>query len=48
MPKVLEVKKLVSVLATSTLMTGARKKALEYISCIHYPFQFKDINETQV
>ena len=37
----LKVKKLVSVLATSTLMTGPRKKTLEYIFCIYYPVQFK-------
>ena len=34
-------KKLVSVLATSTLMTGTREKALEYVPCIHYLVQFK-------
>ena len=28
-------------------MTGARKEALERISCIHYAVQFKNINETQ-
>ena len=48
MPKALEVKKLVLVLATSTSMTGARKEALECVPCIHYLVQFKDTNETQV
>ena len=32
---------LVSVLATSTPVTGAREEALERIPCIHYPVQFK-------
>ena len=37
------VKKLVLVLATSTLMTGAREEALKHIPCIHYPVQLKDM-----
>ena len=42
-------KKLVSVLATSTSITGAREKALERIPCIHYPVQFKkNTDKTQV
>ena len=48
MPKAWEVKKLVSVLATFTSMTGAREEALECIFCIHYPVQFKNMNKTQV
>ena len=41
-------KKLVSVSATSTLETGAREEALERVSCIHYPIQFKkDKNQMQ-
>ena len=44
----MEVKKLVLVLATSTLMTGTREKALECIPYIYYSVQFKDRNETQV
>ena len=40
-------KKLVSVLATSTSVTDARKEALEHVSYIHYPIQFKK-NKTQV
>ena len=51
MLKVSEAKKLVSVLATSTLMTGAREKALilERVPCIHYPIQSKkNANKTQV
>ena len=47
--KVSKVKKLVLVLATSILITGAREKALEYVSCIYYPVQFKkDTNKTQM
>ena len=45
-------KKLVSVLATSSLVTETSKKddvVLERIACIHYPVQFrKDANKTQV
>ena len=40
MSKALEAKKLVSVLATSTLTTRAGKEALESVSCIYYPVQF--------
>ena len=29
-------------------MVGAKKKALENVSCIHYPVQFKSTNKTQV
>ena len=29
-------------------MTGAREEALERVSCIHYPVQFKDTKEAQV
>ena len=39
------VKKLVLVLATSTSMTGASEKALERVSCIYYPVQFKDTDK---
>ena len=46
---VLEVKKLVLVSAASMSMTGARKKALEYIPYIYYSVQFKkNINKVQV
>ena len=38
-------KKLVSVLVTSTLMTGAREEVLEYVLYIHYPVQFKDTDK---
>ena len=41
-------KKLVSVLATSTLMIGARKEALKRVPCIHYLVQFKDTDKTPV
>ena len=34
-------KKLVSILATSTSVIGARNEALKRVSCIHYPVQFK-------
>ena len=48
MPVALEVEKLVLVLATSTSMTGPRKKALKRVSCIDYLIQFKkDIAEVQ-
>ena len=40
-------KKLVLVSATSTSVTGARKEALERVSCIHYPVEFKK-DKTQV
>ena len=44
----LKAKKLVSVSATSTSMTGPKKKALECIFCIYYPIQSKkDIVEVQ-
>ena len=43
-----EVKKLVSVSRTSTSMAGTREETLECVSCIHYPVQFKGMNETQV
>ena len=29
-------------------MTGTRKEALERVPRIHYPIQFKSLNETQV
>ena len=48
MPRASEVKKLVSILATSTSITGAREEALERVSCIHYLVQFKGTNKTQV
>ena len=41
-------KKLVSVLATSTSVTGAREKALERVPCIHYLVQFKDTDRAPV
>ena len=47
MSRVKETKKLVSVLATSTLTTGTREKALECIPYIRYPVQFKK-NKTLV
>ena len=44
-----EAKKLVSVLATSALVTGASKKApevvLDRVPCIHYPVQFRKDKE---
>ena len=51
MLKALEVKKLVSVLATSMSVTNTRKKVLvlKRVLCIHYPVQFrKDANKTQI
>ena len=42
-------KKLVSVLATSMLVTGTREEALERVSCIHYLVQFrKNTSKAQV
>ena len=41
-------KKLVSILTTSTLVTGAREEALERVPCIHYPVQFKDTDKALV
>ena len=41
MPRASEVRKLVSILAASTSMTGTREEALERIPCIHYLVQFK-------
>ena len=41
-------KKLVSVSATSTSVTGAREEALERVPCIHYPVQFKDTDRAPV
>ena len=41
-------KKLVTVLATSTLMTGPREEALERVPYIHYPVQFKNTNKALV
>ena len=41
-------KKLVSVSPTSTLVTGAREEALERVSYIHYPVQFKDTDKAPV
>ena len=43
-----EAKKLVSVSATSTSMTGAREEALERVPCIHYPVQFKGMDKAPV
>ena len=43
-----EVKKLVSVSATSTLTTGARKEDLERVPYIHYSVQFKDMDKALV
>ena len=44
----LEAKKLVSVSTTSISITGPRTKALNRVSCIHYPVQFKkDTTEVQ-
>ena len=48
MSRVLEVKKLVSVLATSTSTTGAREEDLKCVPYIYYPVQFKNTNEAQV
>lgn len=49
MSKTLEVKKLVLVLVTSTLITGPRKKDLECVPYIHYLVQFKkDTMEVRV
>ena len=49
MSRASEAKKLVSVSATSTSMTGAREEALERIPCIHYSVQFKkDTSKAQV
>ena len=42
------VKKLVSVLATSTSLTGGSKEALERVPYIHYPVQFKDTDKALV
>ena len=47
MSRALEVKKLVSVLATSASTTGAREEALECVSYIHYPVQFKGMSKAQ-
>ena len=41
MSRILEAKKLVSVLATSMSMISPKNEALKHISCIHYPIQFK-------
>ena len=38
---------LVSVLATSTSTTGTREEALERVSYIQYPVQFKDMGKAQ-
>ena len=48
MSRASEVKKLVSVSATSTSTTGAREEALERVPCIHYPVQFKDTDRALV
>ena len=45
MSRALEVKKLVSVSATSTSTTNTRKEALERVFCIHYPIQSKNTSE---
>ena len=47
MSRALEVRKLVSVLATSTSTTGTREEALERVPCIYYPVQFKDMSKAQ-
>ena len=41
-------KKLVLVLSTSTSMTGTRKEALECVSYIHFPVQFKNTDKVLV
>ena len=41
-------KKLVLVSAISTSVTGAREEALERVSYIHYPVQFKDMDKAPV
>ena len=50
MPKASKAKKLILVLATSALVTGASKEAakviLDWVSCIHYPFQFRKDKKT--
>ena len=49
MPQTTQAKKLVSVLATSALVTAANKEAQEVIlgrvPCIHYPVQFRKDKE---
>lgn len=46
LPKILEAKKLISVLATSMSMTSAKEKALKCVFCIYYSIQFKkDLDE---
>ena len=42
------VKKLVLVLATYTLVTGAREETLERVSCIYYPVQVKNTSDAQI
>ena len=50
MLKASKAKKLILVLATSALLTGASKEApkviLDWVSCIHYPVQFRKDKET--
>ena len=48
MSRASEAKKLVLILATSMLTTGAGEEALERVPCIHYPVRFKDTNKAQV
>ena len=40
--------KLVSVSATSTSTIGAREEALERVTCIHYPVQFRDTDKALI
>ena len=47
MSRASKVKKLVSVSATSTSTTGTREEALECISRMQYPVQFKDMSNAQ-
>ena len=47
MSRASKVKKLVSVSATFTSTTGAREEALEYVSYMQYPVQFKDMSKAQ-
>ena len=44
----IRVKKLVSVLANSTLITGTSEEALECVLCIYYLVRFKDTDKVPV
>ena len=48
MSRTSEVKKLVLVLATSTLTTDAREEALERVPYIHYLVQFKNTDKAPI